>query len=256
MPETTKFILLGTQRTGTTLIRTSLDSHPDILCCGEVFELGRNPYRNDDGYWSYSTRSVYHRLRSGLLPGTVAKEYLERLFFDQRYSAVGFKLMLSQCKAKPFIWPLLTQYELKAVLVIRRNALKTLISRRTAAASGVYHISNTLKAKSAVRSWNARKIHLDSTSLLLELESIVSERDQWRSLIGNTFELLEVYYEDYTKDQDSMNSKLQNFLNVNEYPLKSDLRKVNPDKLEQILGNFGEVRQVLEGTKFEEFLNA
>jgi len=253
--ETTKFVILGTQRTGTTLIRTSLDSHPDILCCGEVFNLGRRPYRNDDGFWKYSNRSIYHRLRSGLFPRTVTKEYLEQLFLDQPYYAVGFKFMLSHCKSRPYILRLLTQYELKAVLVIRRNALKTLISRRTAAASGVYHISDTLKAKSAVRSWNARQIYLDSTSLLSELQSIVSERDQWRSLVGKSFELFELVYEDYVKDHDSMNRKLQTFLNVNEYPLESDLKKVNPDKLEQILGNFGEVRQILEGTKFEEFLN-
>lgn len=256
MTETTKFVILGTQRTGTTLIRTSLDSHPDILCCGEVFNLGRKPYRNDDGYWKYSRSNVYQRIRSGLTPRKVTSEYLQQLYAKQPYSAVGFKFMLSHSIAKPYILQILLQHKVKAILVIRRNALKTMISRKVAAASGVYHVSRTLSARSAVQKWSGQKIQLDCDSLLTDLRDIVAEADIWRSLVGQSLELRELVYEEYLQDQDEESRQLQYFLDLDPKPLKSDLKKVNPDKLDQLIINFEEVQRTLQSTEFGEFLDA
>lgn len=255
MVDATEFVILGTQRTGTTLVRTTLASHPDILCCGEVFNLGKKPYSNDDGYWKYSTRTLYQRLRSSLVPRTVTGEYLDQLFSAQTHSAIGFKLMLSHFKARPYTLDLLKNRKIRAILVSRRNALKTLISRRTAAASGVYHVSDSLKVKSAVRKWDAKHINLDCNSLLSDLSGIVNEIDEWRFLLGNSFPIFELVYEDYVQNQNAKNRELQSFLKVIEKSLKSDLKKINPDKLEQLVSNFGDVRQTLNGTEYAQFLD-
>lgn len=254
MGETTKFVILGTQRTGTTLIRTSLDSHPDVQCSGEVFNLGRRPYRADDGFWKYSTSSVFQRIRSRLNPQAVTSEYLQNLFNHPDYSAIGFKFMLSHSIARPYIFQMLKQHNAKAILVIRRNALKTLISRKIAASSGVYHVSKTLGARSAVENWKRQKITLDCQTLTDELQDIVDEVQTWRDLAEGSLEMTELIYEDYLRDQDKHNEQLQKFLNLKYSKLNSDLKKVNADKLEQLVVNHEDVRKVLLNTDYSEFL--
>lgn len=255
LQDITNFVILGTQRTGTTLVRTSLSSHPDILCCGEVFLLGRRPYSKSDGYWSYTRLNVKNRVQALLMPRMTTAAYLNQLYSKKEYAAIGFKLMLGHCLARPYIWPLVVDKDVKVILVRRRNSLKTLVSRRTAAESGVYHISRTLGVTSAVESWDARSVTLDPLTLVEDLDSINSEYDRWRSYLEDTTERLDVEYEDYTEDIVAGNKKVLEFLGMRQVPLKSDLKKVNPDDLSQSIANYDEVVQVLENSRYSGYLD-
>jgi LPS sulfotransferase NodH len=244
-----KFLIAGTQRTGTTLLRTSLSSHPEITCHGEVFKLGRVPYSQAGGYWAYSRSSIGNRLRSVLLPRRSCAEYLARLYGEQGGSAIGFKLMLNQCDARPYLWPLIARFPVSCILVTRRNHLKTLVSRLTAAASGVYHVSATLPAKSAVSKWVAQPVVVDAASIIAELDAIADEAARWRDLLSGV-RSVEIEYEAYVRDQSAWNARVLDFLGVSQSALSSDLKKVNPDQLATMIVNYDEIADVLAGSSY------
>lgn len=255
MQETANFVILGAQRTGTTLIRTSLNSHADILCCGEVFLLGRRPYSKADGFWSYSRLNVRNRIRALLSPKKATADYLDQLYSRPGYAAIGFKMMLSHCLKRPYIWPLLLDKNTKFILVRRRNSLKTLVSRRSASESGVYHISRTLNVGSAVDDWQARGVNLDPATIINELDTISREYDTWQARLTGNIPHIEVVYEDYTQDISGGNERILDFLGVRRLPLTSDLEKVNPDDLGQSIKNYDEVAFALKDSQYEKFLD-
>jgi LPS sulfotransferase NodH len=247
----TRFVIAGTQRTGTTLVRTSLSSHPRVLCHGEVFKLGKRPYTQPDGYWAYSRRGLTHRLRSWLSPQRSAATFLDELYAETAHDAVGFKLMLSHCLARPYLWALVRGHAPKVILVRRQNVLKTLLSRLAAAASGVYHVSGD-KADAHAR---PAQVRVDTRSLIGDLQAIDSEPEQWRERLGD-MPYLEIVYEDYIRSVKSTNDRVLGFLGVETVDLASDLQKVNVDDLSQLIDNYAEVAAALAATKFARCLAA
>ena len=255
MGRTKNFVILGTQRTGTTLVRTCLSSHSEILCCGEVFNLGKQPYSIDDGYWWYSNLNVKRKLNALLRPQRTTADFLDQLYANNEFSAIGFKLMLNHCLARPYIWPLLVAKDIKGILVRRRNSLKTLVSRRSAAKSGVYHISKTLPAQSAVKAWTGSSVAIDTSTLTNDLDAINSESAAWRSRLNEGIDHIDVVYEEYVGDMNAGNRRILDFLGVRQLPLSSDLKKVNRDDLSELISNYDEVVKVLKDTKYATYLD-
>ena len=250
-------MIVGTQRTGTTLIRTTLGSHPDIRCLGEVFKLGKKPYREEGGYWQFSHRSFGARIGAIVVPARSTNDYLNNLFVDSDAAAVGFKLMLSHCRKRPYIWPILTKLGVRAIWVRRANLLKTLISRSSAAASGIYHVARSNDNLPAGTGWRRpedakdRSMLIETESLLRDLEVVDQEQRVWAEKLQDETNYIEVVYEDYIADKDAGNNAMLDFLGVRRLPINSGLHKVNPDKLDQLIRNYDQVVNVLKGTKYE-----
>jgi Sulfotransferase family len=249
-----RFFIAGTQRTGTTLVRTSLSSHKNILCRGEVFLLGNNPYREEGGYWHYTRQSLQNMALALLRPSLSTKHFLDDLYSDTAHSAIGFKLMLNHCLSRPYILPRLFEHNVKAILVCRRNVLRTLVSRRAAADSGVYHVSNSLEKRTAVEHWTAPKIMIDIATLIRDLQAIGAEHQQWESILSTKVERIDVDYERYVRNPAAENSKILQFLGVPHAPLSSDLKKVNPRDLSSHIRNYAEVVATLQNTEYADFL--
>lgn len=254
MSDPEKFFIAGTQRTGTTLLRTSLSSHANIVCHGEVFKLGRAPYSLPDGYWAYSRGSVRRALKSYLMPRRAVREYITQLFTRVDCSAVGFKVMLNHCTARPYLWPIIESTGAKAILMTRRNVLKTLVSRRAAALTRVYHVSQTLPAKTAVTNWDPKPVALDSQTVLQDLQAIENEAAEWRRRLAGR-EQFELTYEEYVDDPQTWNDAVQDFIGVTRNPLTSDLKKVNPDELRKLISNYDDISRILRTSRFSSCLD-
>jgi LPS sulfotransferase NodH len=255
MNEPTRFLIAGTQRTGTTLLRTSLSSHPRIACHGEVFKLGKSPYALPGGYWAFSRHTLMRRLAATLRPPRSFRAYLDQLYGNRDCSAVGFKLMLNQCASRPYLWPLICEYRVKAILITRRNVLKTLVSRRTAETTGVYHVSPSLPAKSAVSNWTAQPVRIEPKSLLDDLDRISNETTEWKRRLKDC-QFMELIYEEYFQDQPAWNAKVLDFLGAPRHELSSDLRKVNPDELGSLVSNYDEIAGVIRTSRYSYCLPA
>ena len=66
---------------------------------------------------------------------------------------------------------------------------------------------------------------------------------------------LEISYESFVANRDADTRKVLQFLGIDEFmPFESDLVKLNPDSLEDIIENYEEVVRALKGTTFEKYL--
>ena len=119
----TKFIVFGTQRTGTTLLTSYLNSHKSIMCLGEIFD-DKYFYHDDkgdviDNYLWYSEKNKVS-----------FSEYLDDYLLNRKgYDAIGFKMMWDQVCDHEDLLDDLRERDFKVVYIYRRDILKTYVSR-------------------------------------------------------------------------------------------------------------------------------
>lgn len=243
-----RFVVVGTQRSGTTYLRQCLDSHPQVLCRGELFALS---YGKGDGYHAYRRSSALRRLGHYAWRSAQVSHFMDATLGDGEVGvdAIGFKLMRSHVRRVPYqypmLLPLMRRDGYRVIHVIRRNLLRVLVSRRTALARGQFH------ARAAVPTV---EITLPTSTLIQDLEKVEEENRFWATASGEG-DRLEVVYEQFVADQQGESRRMLDFLGVDpRQPLHSPHKQVNRATLAQIVGNYTEVVTTLAGTKYSQFL--
>jgi hypothetical protein len=225
-----------------------LTSHPRVVAYSELFMHGgegtpRWGQEKDLPYWQ-----TYARDKAG---GRVVRplwlwRYLGEAFQERPdVDAIGFKLMYSQLTriSKPLM-PSLWLKRARIIHLIRRNALDVVLSKEAGAAR-----RGKLHARAGEDVERVR-IRLQTDDLLrrmtLHERAIEGARVRFKR-VGLPYR--EVVYEDLA-DDDRGFASLFEFLGVEPAPVSSSLQKVNPTVHEELIENYGEVRQALDGTKF------
>lgn len=243
-----KFIIAGTQRTGTSLIRSTIGKHPDIYCMGELllFSKGRGK-RTENSYRQFINKSTANKIRHYFNREKNVRLYMDEVFRPEQGACVGFKLMLDQVQAFPAVGKYLIENKVAIIHVVRENVLKTHVSRVSAKTRKMYHSTENV---------NPDKILLPTDSLVSRLDDISAEAVNWRDIVGNN-PYLRVNYEDFTKDKAGQLSNVLTFLGLEEKgTMESDLKKINQDDLRDVIENFDQVEQVLSGSNYESMLHA
>jgi len=245
----TRFIVLSTQRSGSTWVVDMLNSHPRVLAYSELFMHGgegtpRWGREQDLPYWQ-----TFIADKGG---GRAARTFWLWRYLDRAYArrpgidAIGFKLMYSQLTpvARPLV-PALWLRRVRIIHLTRRNALDVVLSKEAGAArQGVLH-ARSGEAVEAVR------VRLRTEDLLERMAAHEREVDSARTSfrrIGLPYQ--EVAYEDLVRDEERGFESLFRFLGVEPKTVSSSLQKVNPTSHEELIENYGEVRDALEGTRF------
>ena len=241
-----KFVLAGTQRAGTSLVNSTLNSHSHIRCYGEVFLYANGKGKNMPGsYRQFIDRrgwlgwALHYLHRSASI-----RQCLDELYSSTEYEAVGFKLMLGQVTRNPVIAEYLTDHDVRVVYVFRENVLKTHLSRGSAKERGLYI------SKKAV---NVSTVHVETKNLLDSLQSIAGEQTRWRDIFKD-LPGIQIHYEDFVRDQSSEIARIEDFLEVRHETLSTSVTKINPDDMRQYVENYDELAEYLQGTEFEVFL--
>jgi len=242
----TKFVIVGIRRTGTTLIRTTLNNHPDIKCYGEVFNFGRRFKRRRGHRCEGSYRRYINEIPAGHIPDIVCRQPTVKSFLDNLYShpearSVGFKLTMTQKNRFPQVMPYFKEHNVHVIQVIRRNILKTLVSRSVKKVTGQSHTTTGMKKT---------QINLEIPRLLPELERFDAENKQWeKDCVGLPY--MKVYYEDFVANKVPHLEGMLSFLGMEvRQDIGSHLRKGNPDDLSEIILNYDEVHDHLGKSRF------
>jgi hypothetical protein len=150
----TPFLLLGSFRTGSTLVANSLVEHPEILFYGEVFHnvLHR---RKAEAARETLGHGVLRRLPLGLplcRNDDDGFDYLARLFSrGSRFGATGFKLFYDHAGSGPVsaAWEYVaSDRRIRIIHLFRDNWLESLVSHERAMLTGVWHSPNPPSAGS------------------------------------------------------------------------------------------------------------
>ena len=245
----TRFVVLSTQRSGSTWVVDMLTSHPRVVAYSELFMHGGEGVpkwgrEQDLPYWQ-----TFIREQGG---GRIARPYWLWRYLGQAFEerpgveAIGFKLMYSQLTriAKPLM-PALWLRRVRIVHLIRRNALDVVLSKEAGEARrGVLHAREGQPLESV-------RINLQTADLLQRMtaheRAIEGARVRFKR-VGIPYQ--EVVYEDLVADEEGGFASLFRFLGVEPQPVSSALQKVNPTAHEELIENYGEVRDALDGTKF------
>lgn len=245
-----KFVIVGIQRTGTTWIRTTLNNHPSILALGEVFlySRGRFPLRRTEGqgieqsYGDFVEQSARRKLMHFVNRRGIVQDYLEQLFAQQDFEAVGFKLMRTQAKQFPMIVPYALRKKVRVIHVVRDNVLKTHISRETARRRKLAHSTSHV---------SVQQIALPTKGLVSKLDQISSDNFEWECVFADS-PYMRLTYESFVAERDTELSRLYSFLSVEpDHGVSSNLVKINPQAIRDVLTNYADVCRSLEGTPYE-----
>jgi LPS sulfotransferase NodH len=223
-----KFIIITRSRTGSNLLVSLLDSHPQIEAFGEMFNLlhGRRSEWVWNNVFSYKSKST---------------------------KLVGFKIFYYHPQDSDDSWVWDKIYGEKNIPIIhlkRDNVLRTYLSRQIAAKTKVWHDKS---GKNSIDLSN-KKVSLDPTQSIEEFNKTEAWVENATKRISD-HNVLDISYEHLTGEHQKQTlDDIQKFLKVKPISLSSGMKKQNSEKLSDLIENYTEVESHLTGTKWEQFL--
>lgn len=222
------FVLLSRSRTGSNMLVSYLNSHPNIRMKGEIF---------------------------GWLKGKNYKDILAKLFDKQPYyiKAIGCKIFYYHPHhyESNDIWDeLISMSNLSVIHLKRRNILRTLVSRKIAGIQNVWVAGSSNGGEPD--SSKAVSFTME------ELEKDFKQTRDWEKSGDEMFckhPLLSVYYEDLVIDPQGVLGNIMDFLDVKDMQLTTKQRRQNPERLRDLVINYDELKSAFSGSKWELFFD-
>ena len=227
-----KFVILSQARTGSVLLGELINCHNNIFCDTEIF-----------------------------LPSRVGKVYLPLIYIEgtsARFTdkVYGFQLKPYQIAEtdtqnldlEEFI-NCLHQGGWKIVFLKRNNYLKQAISDTVAKKRKKWH--DTLE-----NSLEGRKFHISCQDLILRIEKREQAGLQCEKILDYIPHIRVVYEDDLLSANmhQVTAKKVFDFLEVPEIPVHTTLKKTVSDSIIDVVENYPEVVETLQGSKYERFL--
>lgn len=237
----TRFICVGNPRTGSTLLMRSLNNHSHIIGYGE---LTKNSDRYPAPFHQFGhSRGLYRDDPVGFLRTRVFRKYPAEI------EAVGFKIFYHHAPRGTqwgsAVWEyLLGDPTLKILHLKRHNLLKTFLSKQTASRSGEY-----------IKYTNGQErppVHLDPDEMLAFFEKMRAGEAQYDDLLRG-HPLIEVRYEDMTRNYAAEMQRIQEFLGVTTENIEQGTTKRPSRPLSSQIANYAELKEACASTPWAEF---
>lgn len=246
------FIVLTTQRTGSSWLMDRLDSLPGTEGHMELFyhEPRREPARAGRNDYARFVESRGNHAR-GRRPFAVFR-YLDGLY--GRHAAAGFKLMYSQLREYPEVLAYIVLRRLPVVHLVRNNHLDVLVSEALAERTGRSHDT---ASEAGRREDRQVQVTLDPGALVARIRRLSGKQRIMRGvlrLMPNPVH--EVAYETLFEEPSRFEA-LCRFLKVDAAFGAQESRLVKRQRAphSEVIANFGEVRDALERAGMERFLH-
>tara|TARA_B110000238_G_scaffold201159_1_gene255376 strand:+ start:13144 stop:13908 length:765 start_codon:yes stop_codon:yes gene_type:complete len=219
----TKFIILSRSRSGSNLLVSYLDSHPNIHIRGEIFHTIGNASYLKKLSWFFKT-------------------------MPDKFKASGFKIFYYHPLDKdvPGLWDkLVSDKNIKIIHLYRENLIKTVISRQIALKTNVWS-----SEKSSNKS--SKKFEINPKVIEKEIHDTLFMKDKFNKVFSE-HQKLEISYEDFIKLTTESLIKIQLFLDVPEKILKTHLKKQQTKSFNDIINNYDEIGDYFIGSNWEKY---
>jgi len=223
----TPFIILGSMRTGSNLLRLALESCPQVVMENEIFNQ-RHP---DFGY-EYDT-------------------IMEQLYckYPINIKAVGCKIFYDHLSKEEWN-EFSTLPKCRIIHLMRRNKLRNYLSLKIAEQTDRW-LENWLNKKLPIQE---RRVFMNKQEMFAHFHKIEAWEQQASQQFKNC-DLINIYYEDLIMNYAETVSNVTQFLGVKKCKNHSmKLRKQNPESMQQLILNYEEVERVLSNTPFQVYL--
>lgn len=222
-----KFIVITRSRTGSNLLISFLNSHPNVIAKGEVFRRIENKSSKD--VW----RNLFSKVHKNIKYVGCKIFYYHPLDSDDKE-----------------VWDLIKRDEnIKIIHLTRKNMLRTVLSREIA---------------DKTQNWtnkSGKTIKLEDKRVELKIEDCFEEFKTTKSNengVRNEYmrdAFLEVTYEDLVSDNQGTMNQIFDFLNIPETSAKSKLRKQNKEELKDLILNYDELAEAIADSEWSYLLS-
>lgn len=227
-----KFVIFAQGRTGSTLLASLLNSHPEVFCDGEILDHKKFfPMDFIRGRCAISNARVY---------GFKLKIYHIRE--DQKISDTKqFVLGLCNCG-----WKIIY---LKRLNIFRHALSDVFLDYRHATGKGAHHMKSN-------GSLNLKRLYVDCDKLLhfmMVREAIMEEEKELLTNIPH----ISVTYEDTLlreKDRQYYLNQIFDYLNIEHAPVSTKYVRTSSDKLPDFVLNHDEVIRTVSKTKYAKYV--
>jgi LPS sulfotransferase NodH len=227
------FAIVADLRTGSTLLSTSLDRHPQVRCYGELFHPQDLP-DNRIGGLDRARASAGAILRAALCSGRRRTRGFKAMSFLPLRTERRWRDAWGRLRALP---------GLRVLWLTRRNRLAQYTSLEVARRTGVFHPHDHDRLYAAE---HRPTVTLDPA----EFRAWVEERDAllaWRRRQLDGLPALELDYEALTEDWHRSLERVQAFLEVDVLPIAPMKRKQESRPLAKVIRNYEELAATLPG---------
>jgi len=267
----TRFVIVSSIRSGSTMFGSYLASHPAIKCFFELFHRDQSsiPF----GIRGYERRE--HDLQALRMRNTDPAAFMETFIYNRHaraVGAVGFKLLYTQARSGPCWWNdpryehwwrlvdppptipndksdlweyLRSQNDLVVLHLVRRDYLARLVSFHKAINSGKWGDGATGGAGKDQQ----MSMRVDPDELIKDLEAAERLEQETDGFFRNCC-LKKVIYEDLLKEPDMLLESIQMLLKVPPQSLAARTIKQNRQHPSECIANYRELESALSGTKW------
>lgn len=242
----TRFIILNAARTGSTMLRHLLNSHPDICCHGEVMAGG---IRSFVGLQDRPNLPLVSKLES-LLKADPVGFMRDFVLYPGGMKAVGFKIKYEELVLPAFAAirsELEQDTELRVIHLRRENRLKRVISKITA--TRINKVFNVLDpSEKPVQT----RFALDPMECEEDFSQTAAREAEFAQAFGS-HPLCEVTYEELVRPESGAKQRVQEFLGVQPVALETATVKINSDRVDDMVDNLEALRAHFAGTPWAKF---
>jgi len=222
-----KFIILSRSRTGSNLLRSYLNGHPNIIANHEIFQR--------------PSKKNYQK---------ILKNQFRK--YPKPIKAVGFKIFYNHPLGEENheLWSeLMNMKNLFIIHLKRQNILRTLLSLKLALETDKWIKYSTEQhfAKKKTVSFETK-----------ELEKGFIQTRNWEKQGEEMFSdhpLLTVWYQELVNEPNETLNKVTAFLGLEPCETRTYLQKQNPEKSSDLIMNFEELKNDFLGTPWELFFH-
>ncbi|MGB7059598.1 MAG: sulfotransferase [Geitlerinemataceae cyanobacterium] len=238
-------------RTGSTLLQSYLQSHPEILCHGEIY--AKNNINAILGIYGQKQKSdpeyekelIAYRENN---PHT----FLYKIAFDrQDRKIVGFKLKHDELVLPNFAETrhlLQEDTDVKIIHLSRTNLLARYLSWYLV--NKVTGVTMRLEGQDLPET---EMIRLDPKECLANFEEAERRYAFFQTMFAN-HQIYEVSYEDLVgEEREGVLDELQDFLGVAHHPLTTKMVKLGKEDLSEAIENFDELSEFFKETRYGSF---
>lgn len=256
-------IIFATQRTGTTLLRSIINTHPKVKVYGELF---LDKHTHMDGSYFTWLKDQISQDTSLAIPSeknvyTLYTKYLqflkdissgyESLVFDCKYNSSHiFNSSLHDVFDMPNIIKFAMKENLPIFHIQRTNLLANLVSSLLTNANQVWATEDITRIK-------VKSVTINTKSLIKNLENREKTNEFYISKLINYPNTIFIKYENMIENgkvDKQLLKEISRKLNVsNEFNPVPQILKIQ-EPLEKSIFNYKDVCKILENTKYETFL--
>lgn len=256
------FVIWFRERSGSSFLCSLLNSHPDIFCRFEDFDLlpieKRDPGLPEVEPLQYHKNQFYRRVKGfdGIVSDASEQLAIDHLrtIMSKPQTACGFKLKFEiQVAGYPEIvndlhW---MSRSLRVLYLTRKNVLKQAVSRQSMGRMRQQgHLANTRKIESRP------PLVLDVVRAVRQARFLLAQERRFAKSVSRFHRVLPVCYEDLQSKPLLIMANVLRFLGVDaECELSSMVQKATPDRLSNAIENYKELADAVAGTELGAMLD-